>query len=207
VSELLNGVGEDSDDFEDPSRRRALWALLVLGCLALIIASLMVLLGGNGSPKNTDANPAVLPDPNATSSSGGGTTAPASTSATASASSTAPTSPPASGNPCPAAPSCFVDGDGGAVAAVNAFRTKHGVPVVTGAVSAAAQTCALKNGTGPTCVPHYAWTSVPSQDGRLAVTKAAQFAGPWLLDAKMASFNVGWAYVGGQYNCVLLKSP
>jgi hypothetical protein len=138
------------------------------------------------------------------------TTAASSSSAapTTQAASTTPAGRTRSGNPCPnRAASCAVDGDGGAIAAVNAFRTKHGLSAVQGTVTPAAQTCAAKNGSGATCVPHYAYTSLPSQDGAKAVAKIADFAQKWLLDPKMSTFSVGWAYVRGTYECVLLKAP
>jgi hypothetical protein len=100
-----------------------------------------------------------------------------------------------------------VDGDGGALAAVNAYRTRHGLTAVPGGVSTNAQTCAENKGTGPTCVPHYAWTAVPDQDGAQAVGKIADFGSDWLLDASTKTISVGWAYVNGQYECVLLKAP
>jgi hypothetical protein len=100
-----------------------------------------------------------------------------------------------------------VAGDGGALAAVNAFRTDHGLPAVTGGVSQNAQTCAQNKGSGPTCVPHYAWTSLADQNGTKAVAKIAAFGSDWLLDRGTQTVSVGWAYVGGSYECVLLKAP
>jgi hypothetical protein len=56
-------------------------------------------------------------------------------------------------------------------------------------------------------VPHYAWTSLADQDGAKAVRKIADFGRDWLLDPSVKTISVGWAYVGGQYECVLLKAP
>ena len=78
---------------------------------------------------------------------------------------------------------------------------------VPGGVTTNAQVCARRRGTGPTCVPHYAWTSLGDQDGAKAVAKIASFGSGWLLDPKTTAISVGWAYVGGQYECVLLKAP
>ncbi|MEO6887181.1 MAG: hypothetical protein ABI232_12985 [Jatrophihabitantaceae bacterium] len=197
---------EDWDEDAEPSRSRALWAIVVLGCIALIVASLMVLLGGGSKDPNAGPGPQPLDTgTNAmTSQTATEGRTPDSTTATSSSS---PAVPPASGDPCPAAKSCVVTGDGGAIAALNAFRTKNGVAPVAAAVTANAQTCAMNKGGGAACVPHYAWTSVPTQSGTLAITKIESFGKAWMLDPKAQSFNVGWAYVGGQYNCVLLKSP
>ena len=90
---------------------------------------------------------------------------------------------------------------------MNAYRTQHGLAAVPGGVTHNAQICALNKGGGSTCVPHYAWTSLPDQDGATAVTKIADFGSDWLLDKSTKTVSVGWAYVGGQYECVLLKAP
>jgi hypothetical protein len=118
-----------------------------------------------------------------------------------------PSKPTRTGNPCESATSCVVSGDGGALAAVNAVRAAHDLPAVSGGVSSNAQTCAQNRGGGSTCVPHYAWTSLPAQNGAKAVTKIAQFSGDWLLDPNTTTVNVGWAYTGGAYECALLKAP
>jgi hypothetical protein len=208
----------DTDADGIGTRRHALWGLAVLVGVAAAVVGLMVLfgVGSSGGGNNNAIVPPPLPTGSATpGQTAGATTSPASpTSAAASTSSsptdTASSSTPAtvrSGNPCTGAATCVVDGDGGAVAAVNAYRAQHHLPPVPGTVTANAQTCALHSGGGATCVPHYAWTSMRTQDGTAAITKIASFAGPWLLDAKMSSFSVGWAYAGGSYQCVLLKTP
>jgi hypothetical protein len=214
VSDLLEPDAQFDDEPEPGSRRHAVWALVVLGCLALLIASLMVFLGGGKDNKNANAGltaplgtgPAVTTTPSASRTSAAATTSHAA--ASTQAATTTPAGRTRSGNPCQNhAASCAVDGDGGAIAAVNAFRIKHGLSAVQGSVTQAAQTCAAKNGSGATCVPHYAYTSLPSQDGTKAVAKIADFAQKWLLDPQMSTFSVGWAYVGGTYECVLLKAP
>ncbi len=204
--------GDAGEEDERSSRRHALWAMVVLGCLAVIVGSLMVLLGGGGGTQHSVnlLPPVQTPTAKAPSThqSAGGlsTAATASQPSTASAPST-PTSPPQSGDPCPSGASCPVDGDGGALAAVNAFRTQHGLAAVPGGVTRNAQLCAQHLGSGPTCVPHYAWTSLPTQDGAKAVAKIANFGRDWLLDKSTKTISVGWAYVKGQYECVLLKAP
>jgi hypothetical protein len=209
-------LASDDDAESEASRRHALWALVVLGCLAVIVGCLMVLLGGGGKAHHA-AN--ILPPVQTPATSPHHSVGAASTShaphsdASARAASSAttgasgPTGAIRRGNPCSSSATCVVDGDGGALAAVNAFRTGHGLPAVTGGVSANAQTCAENKGSGSTCVPHYAWTAVPNQNGARAVAKIAAFGSDWLLDRGTQTVTVGWAYVGGQYECVLLKAP
>jgi hypothetical protein len=207
-------------DLDDPraSRRRALWVMVVLACLALIVGCLMVLLGGGSSPKQHHIDllpPVQTPASSPThagrthSQSAGRSLAPSHGATTSPAldTGTEPAGPPRRGNPCAGAESCVVDGDGGALAAVNAYRTAHGAPAVPGGVTSNAQVCAEHKGTGPTCVPHYAWTSLADQDGAKAVRKIADFGRDWLLDPSVKTISVGWSYVGGQYECVLLKAP
>lgn len=210
----------DDPDSDDPgaSRRRALWVMVVLACLALIVGCLMVLLGGGGSSKqhHVDLLPPVHTPSSTPTRAGPTQSEPAARSpspSTGSATSpsldtgTEPTGPPRRGDPCAGAGSCVVDGDGGALAAVNAYRSAHGLPAVPGGVTSNAQLCAEHEGNGPTCVPHYAWTAVADQDGAKAVRKIVGFGSAWLLDRSTTTISVGWAYVGGQYECVLLKAP
>lgn len=217
MSDFLDAEYQEPDNGGVGTRRHAVWGLAVLAGIAVLVVGLMVLFGVGSS--GGGQHDAIVPPPVPSTHAGAVTSAASPTgSATPTGNSSATTQPttggasttPAtirSGNPCTGAATCVVDGDGGAVAAVNAYRSDHHLPPVPGSVTTGAQTCALHNGGGSTCVPHYAWTSVAKQDGAAAVTKIAGFAGPWLLDAKMSSFSVGWAYVGGSYQCVLLKSP
>lgn len=205
---------DDDDAAATTSRRHALWALVVLGCLALIVGCLMVLLGGGGGQHRAVNIMPPVQTPTGTlhhSTDGQSTSSSAqpSTSARSSPSglATSPAGAIRRGNPCSDAPTCIVSGDGGALAAVNAFRAQHGLSAVTGGVTPNAQTCAQNKGSGPTCVPHYAWTALPEQDGAKAVAKIAAFGSDWLLDRSTQTVSVGWAYVGGQYECVLLKAP
>ncbi|MGH3492625.1 MAG: hypothetical protein ACRDQ1_05225 [Sciscionella sp.] len=201
-------------DFPDPdyvpvdhSRRRALWGLAVLGCLALIIGGLMVLLGSGSGAKKKDNigldGPAVttISTPSSTNTETHRTTGAATTHT-----STTPSSHPRTGNPCTTGSSCTVDGDGGLVAQLNVYRAKHGQQAVPGKVSSQAQKCALAKGNGPNCAPHWIVTVSPTQDGATALGKMASFNGKWLLDSKISSVDVGWAYSGGSYQCVILKT-
>jgi hypothetical protein len=208
-------LSEADDDAESrASRRHALWALVVLGCVALIVGCLMVLLGGGGKQHRAiDIMPPVQTPTTTTSHSVAAARSshaapgPAGNPTSSLALSTSPAGTIRHGNPCSPASACIVDGDGGALAAVNAFRTGHGLAAVAGGVSPNAQTCARNKGSGPTCVPHYAWTALPDQNGAKAVAKIASFGSSWLLDRSTKTINVGWAYLGGQYECVLLKAP
>lgn len=218
VTELPDPLQLTADDYAEAgtSRRHALWALVVLGCLALIVGCLMVLLGGGGNARHA-ANilppvqtPSTAPHHSVGAAGTSRSAHPATSSRNATSSSAAPTGAVGAirhGNPCPSSTACVVDGDGGALAAVNAYRTSHGLAAVNGGVSPNAQTCAQNKGSGPTCVPHYAWTSLPAQNGAKAVAKIAAFGSDWLLDGSTQTVSVGWAYVDGQYECVLLKAP
>ena len=204
----MSELWEYEDDVEDEKRHRAVWVLVVLACAAVIVVCLAVLFGKGDGSKNA-ANLGAADTSLAPSSPDLATQTIASTPATATPTSSTPvvTGTPGAGNPCPSAPACVVPGDGGAIAAVNAYRAAHHLPAVPGDVSDAAQTCAMLKGGGSTCVPHYAFTALASQDGTLAIGKIAQFASPWLLDPGISTMSAGWAYVDGQYECVLLKAP
>jgi hypothetical protein len=190
---------------ERSSRRRAMIVLTALAVAAVLVVVLMThyLHAGMGSP---NAQPSVLFAQPSTSAPSSATphaspTHPAPTSPTA-APPTTPTGPPCTGNPC------AVPGDAGnAVAAVNGFRTAHGLQPVPGAVSTDAAQCALAQGSGSSCRPHYAWETLPAQDGQSCVQLVGQRDAPWLLDQGMQSFSVGWAYDPGQqqWYCALLK--
>lgn len=201
---------DDNDAESGASRRHALWALIVLGCLALIVGCLMVLVGGGRQPhRAVDILPLHTPEhtPRHSVAAQSAHASHASSRSPSGALSTAPAGAIRHGDPCPAATDCVVDGDGGALAAVNAYRAGHGMGAVTGGVSSNAQACAQNKGSGPTCVPHFAWTALPDQNGATAVAKIAAFGSGWLLDRSTQTVSVGWAYVAGQYECVLLKAP
>lgn len=214
--------GDDETDDVGPVRRHALWALLVLFFAAAIAGSLMVLLGGGGGhhrqaiihvPVNSTAVPTTTPATPATtplsSSTQQQTTSASARHAPALvvAGTSLPASPGARGNPCNRASSCLVPGDGGAVAAVNDFRTHHHLSPVRGMVTSDAQRCAQTTGGGATCVPHYAYTVLRWQDGATAVDKVNSFNPGWLTDPDIKRIQIGWWYTGGSYNFAILKSP
>jgi hypothetical protein len=202
-------------NFWDDPRRRASAILLLLAMTAALVVSIMVFFVGT-SPRHNDTG---LTDVGPTSESKTTSATPRPTATRARRTSSPPTStsaaakPTSTANPCPSAKPCAVPGDsGGAVAALNKFRASHGVPAVAGTASAQAQQCALDQGSGPTCQPHYAWQPVATQDGVQAIAKMAQQdGGKWLLDPAMSSFSVGWAYTPavnggpGTYQFVVLK--
>jgi hypothetical protein len=210
VSDVLDGIGDDLDEGGDPSRRKSLWGLLVLACVAIVVACLMILLGGGKDDKNQSAplpsdtaNPVTVLPHSSTPRS------PDKTSEGNESSSSSSSAPPATvhtDNPCPDEKSCAVDGDAGLIALVNAYRTEHKRDEVDGVVSENAKKCALRQG-GSTCVPHYAWTSLPKQDAAAAMKKFQGFSGSWMLDAKMTKLEVGWAWDGSGWRVALLKSP
>ncbi len=206
------------DDDEDPeSRRNAVRGLIVLAVLAvLVIAVVLVIVGtsGGGNHNRRLADDAtILPTEPAptTSTSETPSTPTTSASATPSPSTSAHPTPTSTANPCLSAGPCAVDGDdGGVVDAVNKFRVSHGRTAVPGTVSDKAQQCALKQGEGPSCDPHFAWEAVPTQDGQRVVSMiTARGEGKkWLLDAGITSFSIGWAYAPGSgYECAILKFP
>jgi hypothetical protein len=207
--------GDDDVGLWDNPRRRATVILLILAMSAALIVAIMVFfVGTSRSHRNTgldDVGPTTQPtqtSPRATTK-----TSTSGTPASRTGSTSAAPKPTSTANPCPSAKPCAVPGDnGGAVAALMKFRTSHGVPAVAGMASAQAQQCALGQGNGPTCQPHYAWQPVATQDGVQAINKMAQQdGGKWLLDPAMSSFSVGWAYMPGaaggpgQYSFVVLK--
>lgn len=210
MSDLL---ASESGDAEDDSRRRAIWGLVVLALIAALIVTLMVFfVGSSGDHRNAGVagiGTTTEPTQPARSEShppSGARTRPPSTSARPKPTSTA--------NPCSSAAPCAVAGDGGqAVTALNNFRVSHGRPPVPGAVSPQAQQCALREGNGPSCEPHYSWEPVPTQDGARVISMITGRSGgmQWLLDPAMSSFSIGWAYAPGagggpgHYECAVLK--
>ncbi len=221
MSDLWTAPSRDS---ETSARRRALWGLLILAVIAGLLLGLMALfLGGSGgghsggtaagggtlSAQSQPPASAVVTPTRTPATSAKTTAAP-----TRRPSTTAHPTPASTANPCPSTAPCVVAGDdGGAGAALNAFRTSHGLPAVRGGATAQAQQCALSQGNGPTCAPHYAWQPVTTRDGAKVISAIAGLGDgrQWLLDPGMTSFSVGWAYVPGpggapgQYECAILK--
>jgi len=194
-----------------------MWGLVLLALSAGLVVTLMVLfvgtsggdhrrldLAGTGSPsrppgpaRSAVPTPSVArPEP----------TRPALTSRRPKPTSTA--------DACPSVLPCAVAGDRGQVAsALNKFRVSHGRPAVPAAVSSLAQQCALRQGSGPSCRPHFSWEPVPTQDGSRVISLIASRGDgmQWLLDPAMSSVSVGWAYAPGadgapgHYECAILK--
>ncbi len=213
MSDLLTSGWDDDEDPE--SRRNAVRGLIVLAVLAvLVIAVVLVIVGtsGGGNHNRRLADDATIQptEPAPTSSTSEPPSTPT-TSASITPSTSAHPTPTSTANPCLSAGPCAVDGDdGGVVDAVNQFRVSHGRAAVTGTVSGKAQQCALKQGEGPSCDPHFAWEAVPTQDGQRVVSMiTARGEGKtWLLDAGITSFSIGWAYAPGSgYECAILKFP
>lgn len=99
--------------------------------------------------------------------------------------------PPTGTTTCPTQETCVLQGDlGNGVAAINDYRTQHGLPAVPGDVSEKAQTCAVHNGNG--CSGGWAETELSMPDGAKAVQKILPFA--HLQDSQLKSVEVGWAY-------------
>jgi hypothetical protein len=213
VSDLLTSGWDDDEDPE--SRRNAVRGLIVLAVLAvLVIAVVLVIVGtsGGGNHNRRLADDAtILPTEPAPTSSASAPPSTPTTSASFTPSTSAHPTPTSTANPCLSAGPCAVDGDdGGVVDAVNKFRVSHGRAAVPGTVSGKAQQCALKQGDGPSCDPHFAWEAVPTQDGQRVVSMiTARGEGKkWLLDAGITSFSIGWAYAPGSgYECAILKFP
>ena len=211
---MSDRYSHDDGDFWDDPRRRAKATLLILAMTAALVVSIMVFfVGTSSSHHDTGLIDAITPSgPTATTSPSVTPKRSATVSSKPPSTSAAP-KPTSTANPCPSVTPCAVAGDnGGAVAALNKFRASHGRPAVGGAASAQAQQCALTQGNGPTCQPHYAWQPVATQDGVQAISKMAQQdGGAWLLDPAMSSFSVGWAYTPGpnggpgSYQFVVLK--
>jgi hypothetical protein len=205
-----------SKEEEAASRRRALWGLSILAAVAVLVVALMLVLpgkfgNGRGGAGLAATSSTSQPAPQTTA------LAPTATGASTPTSSTASGRPTqtSTANPCPSTAACVVAGDdGGVVAALNAFRAGHGRSAVPGAVTAQAGQCALSQGDGPSCAPHYAWQPVSARDGAKVITMIASRSEgmAWLLDPAMTSFSVGWAYQPsgaggpGQYECAILKS-
>ncbi len=213
MSDLLTSGWDDDEDPE--SRRNAVRGLIVLAVLAVLVIAVMLVIvgtsgGGNHNRRLADDATIQPTEPAPTSSTSEPPSTPT-TSASITPSTSAHPTPTSTANPCLSAGPCAVDGDdGGVVDAVNQFRVSHGRAAVTGTVSGKAQQCALKQGEGPSCDPHFAWEAVPTQDGQRVVSMiTARGEGKtWLLDAGITSFSIGWAYAPGSgYECAILKFP
>ncbi len=214
MSDLLTSGWDDDEDPE--SRRNAVRGLIVLAVLAVLVIAVMLVIvgtsgGGNHNRRLADDATILPTEPAPTSSTSEPPATPTTSASSITPSTSAHPTPTSTANPCLSPGPCAVDGDdGGVVDAVNQFRVSHGRAAVTGTVSGKAQQCALKQGEGPSCDPHFAWEAVPTQDGQRVVSMiTARGEGKkWLLDAGITSFSIGWAYAPGSgYECAILKFP
>lgn len=186
-----------SEEYTDPAgeselRRRAAWFLGMLVVVAALLVTFMVLFlrSGNSKPPPTGSKPLPTAPPSTTQRHN----PTPSTSARPTRRSRTVSVPPRVVNrhvSCPSEAPCIVHGDiGNAVTAINHYRVQHGAPAVSGAVTPAAQTCAVTN--GDQCTGSWAETQVPGPSGREAVQKVLSLTN--LLDPNLSSLEVGWAY-------------
>ena len=187
-------------------RRRAAWLLGLLAIVAvLIVVLILVLSHPSDGNKHQGAAPddSLVASPTSSSAKKAPTTkAPTTTqhNTPRGNSRTSATTPP----PATCRRLCVLDGDvGNAVAAINNYRAAHGQPRVSGSVSKAAQTCALTNGS--TCSGGWAESQVAHPTGAAALQKIIPLGK--LLDPRLKSFEVGWAYDPGvpQYYFAIVK--
>jgi hypothetical protein len=205
---------EPTAEEDAASRRRAGWGVALLMAAALLVVGLVVLLTRSGGGGGSGGVGGAAAQGSASSSAGPSTTQPATSGPTSSSVSVGRSTSTRSGGSCPTPAPCVIGSDdGGVVAAVNAFRASHGAPPVAGSTSTQAQECALNQGDGPACAPHYAWQPVPTRDGAKVISMIASSGNgtAWLLDPQVTSVSVGWAYQpgdgggAGQYECAILK--
>lgn len=201
--ELPAGSGESD------IRRRAAWLLAMLALVAALFVAFMVTFlgtsGGDhkGSVADIGAPSATESAPSATHSRKPGIPAKSTPGSSTSGSSSSPRRHQTLS--CPSNKPCVAAEDiGDAIVAVNAYRKGHGLPVVAGSVSEAAQKCALSNGSD--CSGGWAESQVPGPDGTAAVEKIQKFGK--LLDPNITSIEVGWAYnpVGKQYYFAVIRN-
>lgn len=195
-------IDETQPEAESDLRRRAAWLLGMLALVAVLLVVVMTtLLGGSGDDHGNKAGPldsvvnasstsASASHQSVSSTATHASTSASSSSASASSSGTG-TTPVAGARSCPGTKTCVLDGDiGHGIEAINDYRTAHGQPAVSGAVSAEAQHCAMNNGNG--CSGGWAETELSKPNGSKAVQKILPFAR--LLDPNLKNFEVGWAY-------------
>jgi hypothetical protein len=190
-------VDDRRPESDSDLRRRAAWLLGMLAVVAVLFVVVMTQVLGNGGSKSGDNGPGALdsavaaqsnsPSPSDTPSSHPRPTATSKAAASSSSATRGSTK-------CPTDQTCILDGDiGNGIDAINAYRTDHGQPAVTGAVSKQAQECARNNGNG--CSGGWAETELAKPNGPMAVQKILQFG--QLLDRDLKNFEVGWAYDPG----------
>jgi hypothetical protein len=194
-------VVDDSDpEAESDLRRRAAWLLVMLAIVAvLLIVVISAVVSTNDSGSDNNGGPGPL-DSVATTPSDHPSGHPSTRHRHhhpgngSDGSGTGTSSVPVGQLTCPTEQTCILQGDvGNSIQAINDFRAEHGLPAVPGAVSSAAQTCAVNNGNG--CSGGWAETLLSQPDGQEAVQKIQQFA--HFDDPDMTSIGVGWAYDPG----------
>ena len=190
-------VDDRRPESDSDLRRRAAWLLGMLAAVAVLFVVVMSQVLGNGGSKSSDNGPGALDSAVAAqSNSASPSPKPTSHPRTTPTSKAAPSSPSATrgSTKCPTRQTCVLDGDvGNGIDAINAYRSQHGQPAVTGTVSQQAQECARNNGNG--CSGGWAETELAKPNGRAAVQKILQFGR--LLDPSLKNFEVGWAYDPG----------
>lgn len=207
-------IDETDPGADSELRRRAAWLLGMLAIVAILFVVVMTTVLGSGGKSHNAVFPAPLDSLSASQPATPGSTAkssaPASHRSSAAhshARSTPTTHPPTTHGPasCPSQQPCAVAGDiGNAVGAINSYRTSHGQNSVPGSVSQAAVKCAVSNGGD--CSGSWAESQVATASGEAAVRKIIEFG--QLLDPRLRSFEVGWAYDPGakQYYFAIVRN-
>lgn len=193
---------------ENRARKRAAAVLAGMAVLAVVFALLMVTFLRSNSQHTQTALTVPLASSTAAPSSTPATPAP-----TSAASTTGASSGPTTIADCHSTAPCSLSGDGGVLAAVNAYRASHQQSALTGSVSTAATKCAMQNGDGASCTSNYFWEPMSALDGPALVTKIAGKATgkAWLLDPSTKTIAIGWANLSGSgsgsYACAVIADP
>lgn len=197
--------GSESETAELRKRAAVLLGMLVLVAALLVVIFLTFFNNSSGGSRNAGPTGSIAVGPTPPSTPSGRTTARtstgpgASTGSTGSTDSGSPLGPPS----CPTSSRCIVPGDGGTIAAINAYRAANGKSAASGTVSAAAQRCALTDGGD--CAGSWAESQVPDGTAAAAIGKVRSL-GKLLADYR--SFAVGWAYDPGskQYFFAVIRT-
>jgi hypothetical protein len=193
-------------------RQRAAIALGVLAIVALVVVGIMVAVLGSGANHPAANSQGNHTGPNVVATGGNGPSThprPHPSKSKPKPTRSQPTSRPRNAPvSCPTSAPCDLPDDvGNAVRALNAFRTQHGKASVSGKVTQAARTCAVNNGDN--CPGGYFWEPVP-RSGQDVIAKIANSGSgvSWLLDDRMTSVQVGWAYIPSSqsFECALISN-
>ena len=193
-------------------RKRAAMALAIIAAVAVVLVAVMVLvLGSSGDDKATPPAPNFTgPAVTVTGGQSHSSSAPATharSRSTGAASSTTRTKTRTGPVSCPTSSPCSLPDDvGGALQALNDYRTAHGRAAVPGHVTRGARSCAVSS--GDTCRSDFFWEPV-GRSGKQVIAKIAASGGKgtsWLLDRSMRSVQIGWAYIPSSksYECALI---